>query len=79
MTDRITPLPERKRAAPRCAVCGRPAKDPFTPFCSERCKRVDLNRWFQGGYVISRPATDEDMARDEAERAGGTSPREDEG
>jgi endogenous inhibitor of DNA gyrase (YacG/DUF329 family) len=71
MSDTVTPLPGRRRAAPRCTICGKPAKDPFTPFCSERCKRVDLNRWFTGNYVISRPATDEDVSREEGAREEG--------
>jgi endogenous inhibitor of DNA gyrase (YacG/DUF329 family) len=25
---------------------------PFFPFCSERCKLVDLGRWLDGQYVI---------------------------
>ncbi len=26
---------------------------PFRPFCSERCKMVDLGRWLDGTYTIS--------------------------
>ena len=45
-------------AAIRCPCCrgeleGRPRT---FPFCSKRCRDVDLGRWFEGGYVISRPA-----------------------
>ena len=25
------------------------------PFCSSRCKMVDLGNWFAGEYVLSRP------------------------
>jgi len=25
------------------------------PFCSDRCRLVDLGRWFRGEYVLSRP------------------------
>ena len=35
-----------------CAICGKPAADRFRPFCSARCKDVDLNRWFSGAYAI---------------------------
>lgn len=24
----------------------------FYPFCSTRCKDIDLNRWLSGGYAI---------------------------
>jgi len=30
------------------------------PFCSERCRIVDLGNWASGKYVISTPATDEE-------------------
>lgn len=26
---------------------------PFRPFCSNRCKMVDLGRWMDGTYTIS--------------------------
>ena len=41
------------------------------PFCSEKCKQVDLGRWATGQYAVSRPATEEDMqAADAARRPG---------
>ena len=27
------------------------------PFCSQRCKDIDLGRWLNEEYAISRPAT----------------------
>ncbi len=45
-----------------CPVCGKPVVADSRPFCSERCRNVDLGRWLTGSYVI--PASDED---DEAE------------
>jgi endogenous inhibitor of DNA gyrase (YacG/DUF329 family) len=42
----------------RCPICGKPAKEPTLPFCSSRCRDVDLNRWFTGSYVV--PASDDD-------------------
>ena len=45
---KVTPLRPRRP----CPECGRPsARDTF-PFCSARCKDVDLNRWLSGSYVI---------------------------
>jgi endogenous inhibitor of DNA gyrase (YacG/DUF329 family) len=35
-----------------CPVCGRPAQAAFRPFCSPRCRHVDLGRWLSGAYVI---------------------------
>ncbi len=28
------------------------------PFCSERCRLIDLGKWASGGYVISSPLQD---------------------
>jgi uncharacterized protein len=35
-----------------CPICGKPAADEIRPFCSKRCRDVDLNRWLSGSYVI---------------------------
>jgi endogenous inhibitor of DNA gyrase (YacG/DUF329 family) len=46
----------------RCPVCGKEGvwKDsPFRPFCSERCRLIDLGEWISGGYRISTPQDDE--------------------
>lgn len=46
----------------RCPICKKPANtaDPDFPFCSERCRLIDLGKWASGGYVISSPVTDAD-------------------
>lgn len=40
----------------KCPQCGRLAlfseENPFRPFCSERCKLIDLGEWASGGYSI---------------------------
>jgi endogenous inhibitor of DNA gyrase (YacG/DUF329 family) len=28
-------------------------RPPYFPFCSQRCKLVDLDGWFSGRYVVS--------------------------
>jgi endogenous inhibitor of DNA gyrase (YacG/DUF329 family) len=43
-------------AAKPCPICGKPAVAASKPFCSERCRDVDLNRWLSGSYAI--PARD---------------------
>lgn len=44
-----------------CPVCGKPAVTGTLPFCSKRCRDVDLNRWLSGTYVIpGRPTDPED-------------------
>jgi endogenous inhibitor of DNA gyrase (YacG/DUF329 family) len=45
-----------------CPVCGKPATDASRPFCSERCRDVDLNRWLSDSYKI--PGKDDDEETD---------------
>jgi endogenous inhibitor of DNA gyrase (YacG/DUF329 family) len=44
----------------RCPTCKKTVKadNPDSPFCSERCRLLDLGKWASGGYVISSPVTD---------------------
>jgi endogenous inhibitor of DNA gyrase (YacG/DUF329 family) len=45
----------------RCPICSRSlAIDriedlPSFPFCSERCRLIDLGRWIDGSYTIPGP------------------------
>ena len=41
-----------------CPICHKPVNltDPEAPFCSERCRLIDLGNWASGKYVISTPA-----------------------
>jgi len=39
----------------RCSVCGRafdPSRSPAMPFCSQRCREIDLGRWLGEQYGI---------------------------
>jgi uncharacterized protein len=45
-----------------CPICGKPAVPSVLPFCSSRCRDVDLNRWFSGSYVV--PGSDDDAEED---------------
>ncbi len=44
----------------KCPICKKPVKnaDPDFPFCSERCRTIDLGKWASGQYVISSPLKD---------------------
>ena len=45
-----------------CLVCGKPVDPVFRPFCSSRCKQLDLHRWLSESYRIpdaGRSAGDE--------------------
>jgi len=40
----------------RCPICKTAIKwedNPFRPFCSERCKLIDLDNWLEGRYRVS--------------------------
>jgi len=45
-----------------CPECGKPASPATAPFCSPRCRDVDLNRWLSGKYVIPGKETDPEDA-----------------
>ena len=50
-----------KESGKPCPICGKPATAASRPFCSERCRDVDLNRWLSGSYVVpGRKDEDED-------------------
>ncbi len=54
----------------RCPICKKTTKAtaPDFPFCSDRCRQVDLGKWASGGYVISSAITDADEAISEFDK-----------
>jgi endogenous inhibitor of DNA gyrase (YacG/DUF329 family) len=45
----------------RCPICGKPAPEQFRPFCGQRCRDIDLNRWLSNAYVLpGKPEEEED-------------------
>jgi endogenous inhibitor of DNA gyrase (YacG/DUF329 family) len=40
-----------------CPICRKEAAEgnPDFPFCSERCRLLDLGNWASGKYIISTP------------------------
>jgi endogenous inhibitor of DNA gyrase (YacG/DUF329 family) len=53
--------PRGKGSAKKCPICGKPGTEASRPFCSERCRDVDLNRWLSNSYAIpGRSEADED-------------------
>lgn len=65
----------------KCPTCGKSIeyspKNPWRPFCSERCKLIDLGAWASEDYVIEgdpgsadrmTPEDLENVARHTAER-----------
>jgi endogenous inhibitor of DNA gyrase (YacG/DUF329 family) len=50
------------RKAPRCPICGQPQVHKYRPFCSARCRDIDLGRWFGEVYTVpaAEPGYDEE-------------------
>lgn len=61
------------RSKIKCPTCGKRGEwfeGPYGPFCSRRCKLVDLGKWFGEEHVISRPLRPEQVAEDLPEEPG---------
>lgn len=61
-------MPKRRIRSLRCPICRKivlRGEQEF-PFCSARCRLIDLGKWASGGYVVSTPITNPD-ARGAAE------------
>lgn len=54
---------EPLRKARPCPECGKPSEREHYPFCSDRCRTLDLSRWLNGSYAIP-------VADDEAKAEG---------
>jgi len=50
-----------------CPICGKPSEPKEYPFCSNRCREVDLNRWLGGQYSIPVVENDDDDSLPEKE------------
>jgi len=53
-------MPKKKTRSLRCPTCRTlvlRSNESF-PFCSDRCRLIDLGKWASGGYIISTPITD---------------------
>jgi endogenous inhibitor of DNA gyrase (YacG/DUF329 family) len=63
-------MPKKKPIALRCPICRtivlRTQED--FPFCSDRCRTIDLGKWASGGYVISTKINDPELLEDIAEQ-----------
>jgi uncharacterized protein len=55
-----------------CPICKKQTdsdKDAEFPFCSERCRFLDLGAWASEKYVVSDPIFDEEELAEEDRRA----------
>jgi endogenous inhibitor of DNA gyrase (YacG/DUF329 family) len=67
-------MPRKKTNSLRCPICRtlvtRSSED--FPFCSDRCRTIDLGKWASGKYVISTAINDpeelENIAEEQSRR-----------
>ena len=54
-------------ATVRCPICGKSVSlnDPNSPFCSDRCRIMDLSNWATEKYVISEAAPPDEFGKSE--------------
>jgi endogenous inhibitor of DNA gyrase (YacG/DUF329 family) len=53
-------MPGKKSLKLRCPICKKSVKatEPDFPFCSDRCRSVDLGKWATNAYAIPSTETD---------------------
>ncbi|HTW94443.1 MAG TPA: DNA gyrase inhibitor YacG [Tepidisphaeraceae bacterium] len=60
-----------------CPICKTPVRDrddpqspnAFFPFCSDRCKLIDLGRWLGGKYQIPVTISEEDAGEENVKKS----------
>jgi endogenous inhibitor of DNA gyrase (YacG/DUF329 family) len=53
-------VPRKPKLKLKCPICKKPVEsgaDDF-PFCSGRCRLIDLGKWASGEYVVTSPVQD---------------------
>ena len=57
-------MPSKRAVKLRCPICKKAVTSSAAdfPFCSDRCRLLDLGKWASGQYVISSPVTDTEEA-----------------
>jgi uncharacterized protein len=53
-------MPKKSVRSLRCPICRKIVlkSEAEFPFCSERCRTIDLGKWASGGYVVASPLND---------------------
>ena len=59
----MSKAPTPKTKALRCPTCRTLVleQNEDFPFCSDRCRRIDLGKWASGDYKVSSPIQDPDL------------------
>jgi uncharacterized protein len=72
-------MPKKKTRSLRCPTCRALVlrENENFPFCSDRCRLIDLGKWASGGYVISTAITDPEQLESIAEEQARQSPTDD--
>ena len=58
-----------------CPICKKPVPTPaegtpnWFPFCSDRCRQVDLLRWYEGEYAIVEALSPDKLAENELDES----------
>jgi uncharacterized protein len=61
-------MPRKKVVSLRCPTCRAIVlrSDEHFPFCSDRCRLIDLGKWASGAYKISSPVFDPELLEESA-------------
>lgn len=51
-----------------CPICGKNEDQEHKPFCSDRCRQVDLHRWLTEGYRVPGQPDESSRADGEEDR-----------
>jgi hypothetical protein len=59
----VNPFPKKRLVTcPQCKQTSEYSTDnPYRPFCSERCKLIDLGQWADENYRIPEPIKPDDL------------------
>ncbi len=61
-----------KQVTVECPTCGKPvqweAENTFRPFCSERCKLLDLGEWASGNRYIPADTDHDDVTASDLDK-----------
>jgi uncharacterized protein len=59
-------MPRKSALKLRCPICKKVVKsgDAEFPFCSDRCRTIDLGKWASGEYVIPSTSDSDEQVRE---------------